>query len=151
MQVVDTDAFEWLPTNPPFRLRRLPGVTLADITATLDDHLSCVVAGSLFPWGLSLMPRFALVILLVTARRIRLDRLRLRQVLDFGARVQPGGDMYESHKQFLKRAANYELNPATLRSLARDERLLQTIPGKTLWLDGAAPLGALCAKVVKTL
>ena len=104
----DTDDFYWLPTDPPFRLKREPEDRLERVLdATLGSEC-WVLGGALDGWGDRLVARFDLVVFLDAPTEVRLERLRAREAELFGPRIEPGGDMHEHHQRFIAWAASYE-------------------------------------------
>ena len=113
---VDTDDYFWLPTDPPctHQRKRTERVQLLMHDVTAQD--SWVVSGSLCGWGDVAIPLFELVVFLWIPHDIRMARLRQREHARFGARILPGGDMYEQSQQFLAWAASYDDDGLDIRS-----------------------------------
>jgi adenylate kinase family enzyme len=124
----DTDDYFWLPTDPPFREPR----PLAERQKLLMDDLaaynSWVISGSLCGWGDSAVPLFDLVVFLWIPQDVRLERLRRREMMRYGKRIMPGGDMYEQSQAFLAWAASYDEGDLTIRSRRRHDQWLSTLP-----------------------
>ena len=78
-------------------------------------------SGSLVDWGDEMIPLFTLVIRLETAADIRIVRLKKRERERFGARIDPGGDMYENHQEFIAWAKAYDTGGLTMRSRAKHD------------------------------
>jgi adenylate kinase family enzyme len=104
----DTDAYFWVPTDPPFTQRRerseCAQLLMDDVTA----HDAWVVSGSLCGWGDVAMPLFELVVFLWVPYAVRMDRLHRREHARFGERILPGGNRYEQSQAFLAWAASYD-------------------------------------------
>ena len=147
---LDTDDFYWVPTDPPYRRKRPVGARLAALGAALDAAgEGWVLSGSLCGWGDPLTARFQLAVYLSVAPDERLRRLAARERRRYGAaRLSPGGDMAEAHAEFMAWAARYEDGGPDVRSRARHERWLATLPCPVLRLDGAAPVEALRDAVI---
>jgi adenylate kinase family enzyme len=135
---LDTDDYFWLPTDPPFQQVRDRAERVALLGADLDRHESWTLSGSLSGWGDAFIPRFDLVVFLWIPTEIRLARLRERERRRFGAEaLAPGGRMHEDHATFMAWAAAYDTGDASMRSRARHEQWLRTIPCPVVRLEGA--------------
>ena len=77
----DTDEYYWLPTDPPFRMKREIPERLRLLQATLDGNDDWVLSGSLDGWGDPLMPLFTTVVFLESPTEIRLRRPREREAM----------------------------------------------------------------------
>ena len=105
---LDSDNYFWLPTNPPYTAKRGIAERLNAMNRDIDAAENVVLSGSLTDWGDALMPRFTLAVRVETDTPTRLARIREREYRKFGERILPGGDMYETHMNFLKWAAGYD-------------------------------------------
>jgi adenylate kinase family enzyme len=101
----DTDAYFWLPTDPPFTQRRETTLRQQLLMDDLTAHKSWRLSGSLCGWGDVAIPLFEVVVFLWIPQDIRLERLRQREIERYGERIMPGGDMYEQSQAFLDWAA----------------------------------------------
>lgn len=89
----DTDAYFWLPTEPPFTEKRETTLRQKLLMDDLTAHQSWVLSGSLCGWGDVAIPLFDLAIYLWVPCEIRLERLRQREIERYGEHIMPGGDM----------------------------------------------------------
>lgn len=137
---MDTDDYYWLPTDPPYTQKRPAPERLARMKADLDKAPRAVISGSLSGWGDELIPRFTLAIRLVTPASLRLQRLRKREGAHFGARIQPGGDMYQAHLAFIQWAGAYDQGDLTIRSKAMHDQWEKLLLCPKITLDGSEPL-----------
>jgi hypothetical protein len=97
------------------------------------------------------VPLFDLVVFLSTPEEIRLQRLADRELARFGAaRLGPGGDMSDQHREFLAWARAYE-GGTEGRSRQRHEAWLEALPDscKVLRLNGTAPVFELVRAVAE--
>ncbi len=144
---MDTDDYFWLPTDPQFTTKRPIPERLALMQSGIDDaEKGVVISGSLTGWGDPLIPRFTLVICVVTATEVRLERLRQREYAHFGDRIREGGDMYENHLAFLDWAAQYDTGDVTMRSKACHDEWMKLLPCPVITVDGSEALSSLVAK-----
>jgi hypothetical protein len=66
--VLDTDSFNWRPSQPGFQIRRSPVSRLERLLEALQPNPRVIVCGSVAGWGQPLQSTFDLVIALVAPR-----------------------------------------------------------------------------------
>lgn len=137
---MDTDDYFWMPTNPPYTTKRDAQERLRLMKEDIQKADNVVVSGSLVDWGDELIPYFTLVIRLHTDTDIRIERLRKRERETFGSRIEPGGDMYENHLEFLEWAASYDTAGLESRSKVKHDAWEKLLQCKQLLLNGADDL-----------
>ncbi|RWR53037.1 adenylate kinase [Sinirhodobacter ferrireducens] len=145
---LDTDAFFWAPTDPPYTVRRPVEERVALIAAAqLGEGADggWVLSGAADGWGELVIDGADLIVFLVTPTPLRLARIRRREAEKFGARVKPGGDMHHNHTEFLKWAASYDEPYFSGRSLTRHRDWLAGRSEPVLELSGAKPVSELVA------
>lgn len=148
---MDTDDYFWQPTNPPYREKRPAAERIALMRADIGAHVGAVISGSLTDWGDVLIPDFTLAIRIVTDTQVRLERIRARESAHFGARIEKGGDMYESHIAFMDWAAAYDNGGLDIRSRAEHDKWQKLLTCPLITLDGAAPTAENFTKVTSAL
>ena len=151
LRFLDTDDYYWLPAEPMYTLKRPIPERLALMVRDLDECSDAVLSGSLAGWGDPLIPRFTLAVRLDTPTPVRMERLRQREYARYGARVLPGGDMYDQSQAFLDWAARYDDGVPPLRSRALHDLWQQQLPCPVLTLDGTLPVEELVQAVMKKL
>ncbi len=137
---MDTDDYFWMPTDPPYTVKRDKEERLRLMRADIAAHENVVISGSLCDWGDSLIPSITLAVRLVTDTEVRLERLKRRESKHFGSRIEKGGDMYEAHKEFLDWAAEYDTGGADMRSKLCHDIWQKLLRCELLTLDGNQPL-----------
>jgi hypothetical protein len=65
-----------------------------------------------------------------------MGRLYHRERQRFGARIMPGGDMYEQSQAFLQWAASYDDGDVNMRSRRLHDQWLGTLPCPTICIEG---------------
>ena len=142
---LDTDDFYWQPTEPPYRTKRTAAqrIALLEAAVAAAGDAGCVLSGSLDGWGDPLIPHFRLVVFLRVPTDIRIARLQAREVLRYGAAIEPGGSRHAESKAFITWAAGYESALLPGRSLRRHEAWLADLPCPVVRLDGAWPTDSL--------
>lgn len=106
-----------------------------------DDHF--VFASVRGNYGEAVLPYYKAAVLVEVPRDIRLQRVRERSYRKFGARMMPGGDLYESEKRF------YDLIAARPEDYAT--RWLETMEIPLLRVDGTKPVGENVAIIAEWL
>lgn len=148
---LDTDAYYWIATEPPFTTKREPAERVATIERDVEGQDGWVLSGSLANWGDPLVPRFTLAVFLHLDPDVRMARLVERERVRYGARIAPGGERYGSHIAFLDWARSYDDARAPVRSLDLHERWMARLPCPVLRLDSSRSVEALTDEVVARL
>ena len=144
----DTDDYLWQPTTPPFQKTRERADRLRLMNEMFLPRAEWALSGSLAGWGDAIIPAFDLVVFVTTPKEIRLQRLRAREAMRYGANaVAPGGWRHKDTEEFIAWASNYEDGDLASRSLAMHEAWLAALPCPVLRLDGSRPLPELVAEV----
>lgn len=146
---MDTDDYYWLPSDPPYTLKRDVAQRLALMERDIDRFGTVVLSGSLAGWGDPLIPYFTLAVRVVTDTNIRLKRLREREAKRYGERISRGGDMHAAHVAFLEWAAAYDEGPLSMRSRARHDDWQTRLTCHKLTVNGACELDDLVELVLQ--
>jgi adenylate kinase family enzyme len=114
----------------------------------LREDLPWVLSGSLCGWGDSLIPQFDLVVFLTVPTAVRLARLRARQIERYGEEaIAPGGELHESHVEFLNWAKQYDTGGLEMRSRALHDTWVATVPCAVIRLDGDLSVAERLARI----
>jgi adenylate kinase family enzyme len=150
---LDADTFYWLPTDPPFTTPRPPEARLALFLSRIETSTSWVFSGSALSWAKALEPCYDLIVFLRLDTALRLERMRRREIADYGARVGPGGDMEAASRQFFEWSAAYDTAGLGQgpRSLASHELWLTKQRCPVQRLDATTPLKELVSAVLAKL
>ena len=143
----DTDDYYWLPTTPPYTTAREPAARLQLMREMFLGRDAWVLSGSVVSWGGPLLGCFDLVVFLTLDPHVRIDRLRARERRRYGARIEPGGDLEQAHRDFMDWTRRYDDPEFTGRSRTVHERWLATLPCPVLRLDGARAVEELVAEI----
>jgi len=149
--LIDTDDYFWIPTDPPFTQKRPRQERISLILQKMRDAESVVISGSLTDWGDSLIPYFTLAIRLVTDTATRIERLEKRERALFGSRLDPGGDMYEQHREFIAWASAYDSGSIQMRSKASHDLWQTNLSCPLLIQNGADPITDQLRKIKEVL
>ena len=137
---MDTDDYFWMPTNPPYTIKRDIAQRLVLMKNDIAKWKKVVIAGSLVDWGDELIPLFTLVIRMETEAKVRIERLKKREEERFGKRIEPGGDMYEHHQEFIRWASDYDNGGLNMRSKAKHDEWQKRLLCPLIRLDGSDSL-----------
>lgn len=148
---MDTDDYFWEKTDPPFTVKRAIPERLESLQKDVDGHDRVVLAGSLSGWGDPLIPRFTLAVRVETAAALRLERLRRRERGRFGSRIEPGGDMFETHQKFLAWAAAYEEGGPEMRSRRMHDEWQKRLSCPLIAVDGGLPVELSVEKILSAI
>lgn len=137
---MDTDHYFWEPADPPYTRKRAISDRIALMRKDIAEYGRVVISGSLVDWGDELIPLFTLAVRVNTDTAIRIERLRRREREHFGNRLDPGGDMYETHRKFIDWAASYDSGGPDTRSRSKHDEWQKQLQCPLILLDGSLPL-----------
>jgi len=146
--MMDTDDYFWIPTDPPFTVRRPREERISLMERDLRSADSAVISGSLTDWGDVLIPQFTLAVRIEMDPALRIERLIRREYGRYGSRIAPGGDLRRQHLEFVGWAKAYDTGGTDMRSRAKHDEWQKLLPCRVLRLDGAAPLEENLANVL---
>ncbi|GAB3300871.1 hypothetical protein EK0264_00130 [Epidermidibacterium keratini] len=143
----DADDYYWMPTAPAFTTKRATDDRLQLMRAVFTGRESWVLSGSVMGWGDRLIPLFDAVVFLTLDSDTRLRRLRDRETIRYGARLEPNGDREHAHHEFMAWAQGYDDPTFTGRNLARHEQWLADLSCPVIRLDATGSVDELLAAV----
>ena len=150
LAVLDSDSFFHKPTDPPFQEQYTPEERRALLAAALDAVETWILSGSVATWGIDSMdPTHG--IFLDLPKDVRLQRLMHRQRNQFGARIDPGGDMQEEHESFMEWAAGYEDRSGPGRNAATDRTFLENLCGHVLVVSEDRTMDEIVSRIIRFL
>lgn len=133
----DVDDYYWMPTDPPFEVKRPVPERQRRLLADLGPEGGWVLSGSLVSWGDPFVPLFDLVVFRTLPHALRMERLGRREAARYGAEViGPGGRLHEKCVEFLDWASSYDDPSFEGRSRHAHERWIDAMPCPVLRLDG---------------
>ena len=133
---MDTDDYFWMPTDPKYTVKRPIQERIKLMLDDINSNENIVISGSLVDWGDELIPYFTLAVRLETESSIRIARLRNREKETFGDRIEFGGDMYQTHSDFIEWAKKYDTAGTEMRSKAKHDEWQKLLGCKLLQLNG---------------
>jgi hypothetical protein len=144
----DADAFFWVPTQPPFITCRPADERLVLLQQRLPATGHWVFTGSAIRWATLLEPYYDMIVFLRLDPKMRLERLKGREILRYGARIEGEGDMVAASAEFLEWAASYDTAGLEHYGLATHETWLADQQAALLRLDSAMPVQDLVSAVL---
>ncbi|MFK7888745.1 MAG: AAA family ATPase [Gammaproteobacteria bacterium] len=148
---LDADDFYWHKTDPPYQDKVPPAARIDAILERLHGVERCVLSGSLCSWGDRLLPLFEVAILVRLAPSVRMARLRARERVRNGARIDPGGDLHREHVEFMEWATKYDEGKAPLRTLHLHRQWMTRLDCATFDMDSSRPTSELVIATKTTL
>lgn len=148
---MDTDDYFWMPTEPKFTQKRPIQERIKRMKNDINQSENVVISGSLTDWGDELIPYFTLAIRIEMKQSVRIERLKKREKERYGSRIDPGGDLYRQHIDFIEWAKSYDDAGLDIRSKALHDELQKSFRCKILYLDGEDELDDKFEKVLKFL
>ena len=124
---LDADSYYWMPTSPPFQVKRHPTERLSLLSRDIQSSVGVVLSGSIVGWGAEIEDTFTLIVFLYLPAPIRVERLRRRELEKYGL----------IDEAFLEWAALYDQGPPEGRSLGKHNAwlALRTCPVLRLEMD----------------
>lgn len=144
----DLDDYIWRKdTEMPFTKMYSRQEKAERLMRDISAHAHFVMAGSMDSFHAPFDPLFDLAVHVDADAALRVERVHAREQALFGARIAPGGDMYEAHQRFLQSVARYgeaDASPCRQTHLAWADSLACPV----VFLDGAQPLAQNVARIV---
>lgn len=144
----DADDYFWVPTSPPYTIKREPSERLRLMDEVFVQRDAWVLSGSLMGWGEPLLGRFDAVVFVSVDHDVRMDRLRSREAARYGTLIEPGGDRGAAYREFMDWASGYEDPEFDGRNRARHEEWLSALRCPVLRLDSKRAVDELVADVI---
>lgn len=139
----DSDDYYWIPTSPPFAVKRPVPERIGLMRAVFAPRSSWVLSGSADGWGDEIIALCDAVVLLTMKPSARLERLERREVEQRGVRTSD-----PSYREFRDWAASYDDPAFSGRARHRHEQWAAALEVPVLRLDAAPPVEDLVAAVL---
>lgn len=148
---MDTDDYFWMPTNPKFTTIRDRSERIRLMQQDIDQSENVVISGSLSGWGDVFIPQFTFAIRVVTDSKLRMERLQKRESMRFGTRIEPNGDMYDQHLEFMEWANQYDGGSIDMRSKAMHDVWEKLLQCPLIRVDGSNNLDDIYAEIIEKM
>jgi hypothetical protein len=129
----DADDYFWLPTDPPYTVRRPEAERLKLMKRVFAPREAWVLSGSMLSWGESIVSECDAVVFLTLETEERMRRLRVREQV----RQEHGGVDEQALEAFFTWARSYDDPDFDGRSRAAHERWLTSLDQPVLRLESA--------------
>jgi adenylate kinase family enzyme len=120
----DSDDYFHAPSDPPFQRQRPAEERYQLVCRDLRPDTSWVLAGGIGDLVPCPILNFTCIVFLYVPTTVRVERLRHRERMRFGHRIDEGGDMHDTHEKFLDWASRYDTGDIEGKTLARHEAYL---------------------------
>lgn len=111
---LDIDEYIWRnDTQIPFTVMYSKEEKIKNLMEATQKTDEFVMAGSMNSFHEYFDHLFLLAVYLTANAELRVSRVHERERKKFGERILPGGDMYDTHQQFLDDVANYDFEAAS--------------------------------------
>lgn len=124
---IDTDDAIWEETDPPFNIRKSDKEALNYLKKELSKYPKSVISGAFVGWGDEIKNQVDLFVYMHLPLDIRLERIKTREKNRFQTRVEPGGDLYLQHLDFLNWVSLYEELDESKRSQKQHHAWLKSV------------------------
>ena len=118
--------------NEPYANPRTRDEVIRLLMEKVHEYPDFVFAAVRGDYGADIIQHYSFVIVVETPKDIRAQRVRSRSFEKFGARMQPGGDLYESEEAFFRMAAQ--------RDESHIENWLKTLSCPIIRVNGTKPV-----------
>lgn len=147
----ESDDYFHAPTDPPFQSLRPPEERYELICRDLGSEANWVLSGGIVGWLPSPRLNFTCIVFLYVPTPVRIERLRLRERTRFGHRVDEGGDMHDTHEEFIDWASRYDAGDIEGKTLALHEAYLRNQPCTILEYRGVETVPHITASVLRSI
>lgn len=141
--VFDADDYYWKKTEPPYTQKNEINERYKLLLDDLKGPDNWIISGSMDSWCEPFKQFWDLAIFIECNEEIRVNRLKSRELLNFGKRIQKGGDMFDEHEFFIKWARQYEDGSLGGRSRSRHELFIKELSCPVIRLTNEGDLDQL--------
>lgn len=147
----DSDDYYHAPSDPPFQNPRPPEERYALICHDLSPSSGWVLSGGVTQWAPYPELDFTCIVFLYVPTAVRVERLRRRERERFGRRILNGGDMHETHEEFIEWASHYDVGDVDGKTLARHDEYLKAQTCLVLRIRGVLTVSAITQQVFHSI
>jgi uridine kinase len=143
----DVDDYYWVKTDPPFQVSRPREAFTEALVSDLTSAGLSALTGNLGAGIDAYVRLIDLAVFLDAPTDVRLARLSARERKRFGDRIEPGGDMCQTHRDFMEWASAYEGSDGRFNTRQKQERQIEKLQCPVMRIDATRDLSAICATV----
>lgn len=146
---LDSDDVFWKETNPPYTDVNELYTQYSLFSDFISSNSNWIISGSNLFWQ-SLISKEAKVIIFVELDdEIRMDRTKRREEIKYGERILFGGDMYNTHMEFMSWSKRYSSSNDPHFCLKRHLEWYEGFTKKKLRIDNSQPMHETMKEVLK--
>ena len=147
-QHFDLDDYLWRwDTKIPFTVTRPREERIKLLMGDISRFPHFIMSGSMDSYNAPFVPLFDLAVLIFAPVETRVERVNARELARFGERILPGGDMFETHKDFLAMVHRYDTDGSPCRRV--HEQWAATLPCPVLHVDGTVAIAKNAGRIVE--
>ncbi|MEM7375117.1 MAG: AAA family ATPase [Bacteroidota bacterium] len=135
-KTLDTDAYYWKKTHPPFQQKIPLHIRQEQLRADVESAQHVIVSGSLVSWGRYWETAFDLAVFLRIPHDIRMHRLLLREKSRYGEQLASDLDLQANSMAFLQWASHYDDPEFEGRSIRQHEQWMKVLRCPVLRIEG---------------
>ena len=136
---MDHEDYAFEKSEIPYTAERSYADCLSLMLADMEKYGSFVLSAVTGDFGDAISQSYKLAIWICASKELRIKRVEQRAHERHGARIRPGGDMYEQHLKFMDFVSS--------RPLSRIDQWAKTLACPVLRVDGAADYKATAAEI----
>ncbi|MCL2298943.1 MAG: AAA family ATPase [Firmicutes bacterium] len=136
---MDSEDYFFRESEIPFTNPRTRDEAIGLLHADIAAHPLFVLSACTGDFGAEIISKYALAVFVTAPKELRMQRIEQREEARFGARVRPGGDMYERESQFRAWAAS--------RDLSKIDAWAQTLACPVIHADGTRDIAENAARI----
>ena len=147
-QHFDLDDYLWRwDTKIPFTVTRPREERIKLLMGDISKYPHFVMSGSMDSYNAPFVPLFDMAVLISAPVGTRVERVNARELARFGERILPGGDMFETNKDFLAMVRRYDTDGSPCRRV--HEQWAATLPCPVLHVDGTVAIAENAERIVE--
>ncbi|MDR1088304.1 MAG: hypothetical protein LBL23_03420 [Coriobacteriales bacterium] len=143
----DIDEYYWEKTDPPFQVARPRSEFAEELIEDLTGAGLGVLTGNLGVNPGDYVSLIDLIVFLDAPTDVRLGRLKAREHERFGDRIEPDGDMHQTHIDFMEWAEAYEGDDNRFNTRQKQKWQIEKLQCPVMRIDATQEQGALCEGV----
>ncbi|MDN5202388.1 AAA family ATPase [Fulvivirgaceae bacterium BMA10] len=133
---LDADDYYWEKTDPPFQDKMPLDLRNEHIIRDFELNPFVIISGSMVSWGKQWESAFDLAVFLYIPHKIRMERLRKREMERYGDSLQKEEDALANSKAFLDWAAKYDDETFEGRSIGQHKAWIKRLECPVLKIEG---------------